>query len=212
MSRSAATAPRSAGRSPSVPISTARTPLALERFFDVPDPRLRVLEELPYQLYAAKVVEGGERSRWATVAPSAESLSRRSTSGWPSSSSRTAARTAPVPRPWTTRTVGETGERGVVDERPDGLARVLGALAAHVELVGDVAPRGRDDPNGGSALVALAARGRDGAARAARRSRCPAGPTTSASSPSIAAIVPWTPRPGASTGSPAASGPVSGSG
>jgi hypothetical protein len=33
-------------------------PLALERFFDVPDPRLRVLEELPYQLYAAKVTEG----------------------------------------------------------------------------------------------------------------------------------------------------------
>jgi hypothetical protein len=33
-------------------------PLALERFFDVPDPRLRVLEELPYQLYAAEVVEG----------------------------------------------------------------------------------------------------------------------------------------------------------
>lgn len=32
-------------------------PLALERFFDVPDPRLRVLEELPYQLYAAEVVE-----------------------------------------------------------------------------------------------------------------------------------------------------------
>jgi hypothetical protein len=31
--------------------------LALERFFDVPEPRLRVLEELPYQLYAAKVVE-----------------------------------------------------------------------------------------------------------------------------------------------------------
>jgi hypothetical protein len=31
--------------------------LALERFFDVPDPRLRVLEEFPYQLYAAKVVE-----------------------------------------------------------------------------------------------------------------------------------------------------------
>jgi Actinobacteria/chloroflexi VLRF1 release factor len=33
-------------------------PLAVERFFDVPDPRLRVLEDLPYQLYAAKVVEG----------------------------------------------------------------------------------------------------------------------------------------------------------
>ena len=32
-------------------------PLALERFFDVRDPRRRVLEELPYQLYAAKVVE-----------------------------------------------------------------------------------------------------------------------------------------------------------
>jgi hypothetical protein len=32
-------------------------PLALERFFDVPEPRLRVLETLPYQLYAAKVVE-----------------------------------------------------------------------------------------------------------------------------------------------------------
>ena len=32
-------------------------PLALERFFTVPDPRRRVLEELPYQLYAAKVVE-----------------------------------------------------------------------------------------------------------------------------------------------------------
>jgi len=34
-------------------------PLALERFFTVPDPRRRVLEELPYQLYAAKVVEEG---------------------------------------------------------------------------------------------------------------------------------------------------------
>lgn len=32
-------------------------PIALERFFDVPDPRLRVLEALRYQLYAAKVVE-----------------------------------------------------------------------------------------------------------------------------------------------------------
>jgi hypothetical protein len=32
-------------------------PLALPRFFDVPEPRQRVLEELPYQLYAAKVVE-----------------------------------------------------------------------------------------------------------------------------------------------------------
>ena len=32
-------------------------PLALERFFDVPEPRLRVLEALPYQLYAPKVVE-----------------------------------------------------------------------------------------------------------------------------------------------------------
>lgn len=32
-------------------------PLALERFFDVPEPRLRVLEALPYRLYAARVVE-----------------------------------------------------------------------------------------------------------------------------------------------------------
>jgi hypothetical protein len=32
-------------------------PLALPRFFDVPEPRQRVLDELPYQLYAAKVVE-----------------------------------------------------------------------------------------------------------------------------------------------------------
>ena len=32
-------------------------PLAVERFFDVPEPRQRVLEGLPYQLYAAKVVE-----------------------------------------------------------------------------------------------------------------------------------------------------------
>ena len=32
-------------------------PLALERFFAVPEPRRRILEELPYQLYAAKVVE-----------------------------------------------------------------------------------------------------------------------------------------------------------
>jgi Actinobacteria/chloroflexi VLRF1 release factor len=31
-------------------------PLALERFFTVPEPRRRVLDELPYQLYAAKVV------------------------------------------------------------------------------------------------------------------------------------------------------------
>jgi hypothetical protein len=32
-------------------------PLALARFLDVPEPRLRVLEALPYQLYAARVVE-----------------------------------------------------------------------------------------------------------------------------------------------------------
>jgi Actinobacteria/chloroflexi VLRF1 release factor len=32
-------------------------PLALERFFDVPEPRRRTLDELPYQLYAAEVVE-----------------------------------------------------------------------------------------------------------------------------------------------------------
>jgi predicted RNA methylase len=32
-------------------------PLALERFFTVPDPRRRVLEELPYQLYAVQVEE-----------------------------------------------------------------------------------------------------------------------------------------------------------
>jgi predicted RNA methylase len=32
-------------------------PLALERFFTTPDPRHRVLEELPYQLYAAEVEE-----------------------------------------------------------------------------------------------------------------------------------------------------------
>ena len=32
-------------------------PLALDRFFDVPDPRRRTLEELPYQLYAARVEE-----------------------------------------------------------------------------------------------------------------------------------------------------------
>jgi hypothetical protein len=32
-------------------------PLALERFFTTPDPRQRVLDELPYQLYAAKVEE-----------------------------------------------------------------------------------------------------------------------------------------------------------
>jgi Actinobacteria/chloroflexi VLRF1 release factor len=31
-------------------------PLMLERFFAVPEPRQRVLDELPYQLYAAKVV------------------------------------------------------------------------------------------------------------------------------------------------------------
>jgi hypothetical protein len=33
-------------------------PLALERFLTVPEPRRRVLDELPYQLYAARVVEG----------------------------------------------------------------------------------------------------------------------------------------------------------
>jgi hypothetical protein len=33
-------------------------PLAIDRFFTVPEPRRRVLDELPYQLYAAKVVEG----------------------------------------------------------------------------------------------------------------------------------------------------------
>src|SRR5215216_2602416 len=37
-------------------------PLALERFFAVPQPRRRILDELPYQLYAAKVVEQRRRS------------------------------------------------------------------------------------------------------------------------------------------------------
>jgi Actinobacteria/chloroflexi VLRF1 release factor len=37
------------------------TPLVLERFFAVPEPRKRILDELPYQLYAAKVVESGPR-------------------------------------------------------------------------------------------------------------------------------------------------------
>jgi Actinobacteria/chloroflexi VLRF1 release factor len=31
--------------------------LALQRFFSIPEPRRRVLEELPYQLYAATVIE-----------------------------------------------------------------------------------------------------------------------------------------------------------
>ena len=31
-------------------------PLALERFFTAPEPRQRVVDELPYQLYAPKVV------------------------------------------------------------------------------------------------------------------------------------------------------------
>jgi hypothetical protein len=33
-------------------------PLAMERFFTVPDPRRRVLDELPYELYASRVSEG----------------------------------------------------------------------------------------------------------------------------------------------------------
>ena len=62
-------------------------------------------------------------------------------------------------------------------------------------------------------VSASGSRCRDGRSCASgTRSRWPAGPTTSAASPSIAAIVPCTPSPGASTGSPAASGPVSGSG
>ena len=38
-------------------------PLALERFFSVPEPRRRVLDELPYQLYAASVVESASGQR-----------------------------------------------------------------------------------------------------------------------------------------------------
>jgi hypothetical protein len=34
-------------------------PLAVERFFTVPEPRRRVLDELPYELYASRVVEAG---------------------------------------------------------------------------------------------------------------------------------------------------------
>ena len=40
--------------------------------------------------------------------------------------------------------LGEPGERGVVDERAHGLARLLRARAADVELVGDVAARARE--------------------------------------------------------------------
>ena len=105
----------------------------------------------------------------------------------------------------------EAGERGVVDEGANGLARLLGALPAHVELVGHVAARGGDDLDRGLGLrLRAAATGRSRAS--GMRSRWPAAPTTSASSPSIAAIVPCTPSDGASTGSPAASGPVCGSG
>jgi peptide subunit release factor 1 (eRF1) len=35
----------------------------LERFFDVPDPRQRVLERLPYDLYAAEVIEEPSSAR-----------------------------------------------------------------------------------------------------------------------------------------------------
>ena len=38
-------------------------PLALSRFFTVPEPRLRVLQALPYQLYAAAVAEEAAASR-----------------------------------------------------------------------------------------------------------------------------------------------------
>ena len=92
------------------------------------------------------------------MAPSAESLSRRSTSGWPvelvADGGAHGAGAAAVDDP----DGREPGERGVVDERPDGLARLLRALTAHVELVGDVAARGRDDPHGCLGSVALATR------------------------------------------------------
>ena len=50
----------------------------------------------------------------------------------------------------------EPGECGVVDERADGLARVLRTLTAYVELVRDVAPRGCHDSHRRLRLLAFA--------------------------------------------------------
>ncbi len=57
-SRSAATAMPCGACWPRAASSAWLEPLALERFFTVPDPRRRVLDELPYQLYAARVRRG----------------------------------------------------------------------------------------------------------------------------------------------------------
>ena len=74
-----------------------------------------------------------------------------------SSSSRTAARTEPVPRPWTTRT--SQARRATPRRRTaHRLARLLRALAAHVELVGDVAADRRVHLHGGLARLVAAAR------------------------------------------------------
>ena len=128
---------------------------------------------------------------WRRRASRARSCRR---AGAASSSSRTAARTAPVPRPWTTRTSCQAGERRVVDEGAHRLARLLGAHAAHVELVGDVAGAAATTRTAGSASLGRA-RDADGRSRASgTRRRGPPGADDLGLSPSIAAIVPRTPE------------------
>ena len=103
------------------------------------------------------------------------------------------------------------GPRGPRCRRRLGAPRVPPAPpAAEVELVRDVAARRRKDIHGASGLGLGSVVGAE--PRHRNPDRWPPTPTTSASSPSIAAIVPRTPRSGAVTGSPGASGPAGGSG
>ena len=153
-------------------------------------------------------LRAGRRSR----RPPSPTRARRPADGG-TSSSRTALRIAPVPRPWITRTSSRPAEGGRVDEGSERLACLLRASGP-----GDRAPTGRRSASGcGSSPPGPPGRppGRRGRAGASRPGRAPAAlpaPTTSASSFSIAAIVPRTPRSGATTGSPGASGAVSGRG
>ena len=171
-------------------------PLALERFFDVPSRacvcsrRCRTSSTPRRWSRSRSNRSGGRRSRRR-----AESLSRLSTSGCCRARRGRPSRTAPVPRPWTTRTSRGPASAASSTNDADGLARLLRALAAHVELVGDVAARGRDDAHrrlgsSGSRRVRDGTQPRERDAQRDGR----AGPTTSASSPSIAAIVPRTPE------------------
>ena len=108
-----------------------------------------MLEALPYQLYAAKVVEEPSRPFEMSDRGAVGGVALAAVDEW------MPVELVPHGRPHRAGPAAvddadarQAGQGGIVDERPHRLARLLRPLPAHVELVGDVTARGGDDLDG----------------------------------------------------------------